>query len=274
MNRFQTLRLGLTLIELLVVISIIGGLIGLLLPAVQSAREAARAASCKNNLKQLGLALQNHETVQGHFPSGYLAEEDTAGWGWGALILPYLEQGPLSDALRVTSVDFDGVPTQYTQRVILSFVCPSDSGPNINIDRGEHAKSNYAGVVGSEELESFDQVGNGVFFVNSNMRLMDIDDGLSTTFAIGERRYRDPQKGAIWVGKYAPEAFASTVWSCVHSPPHRINGSKQWAFSSDHPGGANFLMCDGAVSFFSETIDGDLYQDLAQRNDGKHINEF
>ena len=269
MNSIRHRPRGLTLIELLVVISIIGVLIGLLLPAVQSSREAARRSSCQNNLKQIGLALAGYESAYGHFPAGYLNEDDTAGWGWGALVLPYMEQSPIYDAMKVSTADFDGVPTPYTQNLILSYTCPSDVGPSINVDRGGHAKSNYAGVAGSDELEEWDQVGNGMFFINSNIRLTEVTDGLSQTFAVGERRYRDPQKGAIWVGKYGPESFGSTVWSCVHADPHRINGSKQWAFSSDHPGGAQFVLCDGSVSFFSENLDVKVYQYMAQRDDGE-----
>lgn len=264
---------GLTLIELLVVLAIIGTLVGLLLPAVQSSREAARSSSCKNNLKQIGLALSEYESAVGYYPAGYLNEADTAGWGWGALILSYLEQTPLYEALDVSKEEFDGVPTPFTQNLILTYVCPSDSGPSINTDRGDHAKSNYAGVAGNQELEQWDQLGNGMLFVNSNIRLSTVTDGLSRTFAVGERRYSDPQKGAIWVGKFGPETFGSTVWSCVHSDPHRINGSKQWAFSSDHPGGAHFVLCDGSVSFYREDMDVKLYQFLAQRDDGGSLNE-
>ena len=264
---------GFTLVELLVVIAIMGTLIGLLLPAVQSSREAARSASCKNNLKQIGLGLAEYESAQGWYPAGYLNEEDTAGWGWGTMILPYLEQMPLYEAMEVSEKEFDGIPTQYTQNLLLTYVCASDSGPSINSYRGNHAKSNYAGVVGNQELEQWDETGNGMFFINSNVRLSTVTDGLSKTFAVGERRFEDPQKGAIWVGKFGPETFASTVWSCVHADPHRINGSKEWAFSSNHPGGAHFVLCDGSVSFFLEDMDVKLYQFMAQRDDGHYLKE-
>src|SRR5947207_4630294 len=95
-NRSQPPR-GFTLIELLVVIAIIGVLIGLLLPAVQKVREAAARAKCANNLKQLGLGLHNHASTVGVFPPGYKAPGLGVGWGWGAYVLPYVEQQGLSN---------------------------------------------------------------------------------------------------------------------------------------------------------------------------------
>ena len=271
------IRSGFTLVELLVVIAIIGVLVALLLPAVQQAREAARRSSCKNNLKQIGLALHNYMEAHGPFPFAYVNVADTPGWGWGTMILPFLDQNPLYEAMNVRDRDFSGVPTDQTRTALVIYICPSDTGPIVNTQRGGHAKSNYAGVFGSEEIESWNQRGNGVFFINSSMRMRDITDGASNTFAIGERRYNHPsgkQKGAIWVGKFAPETFASNIWSCKTAPPHRINGTKEWAFSSQHSGGAQFLLCDGSVRFFSETIDGRTYENLAQRNDGNVVGSF
>ncbi|MCC7338005.1 MAG: DUF1559 domain-containing protein [Pirellulaceae bacterium] len=133
-------RRGFTLVELLVVIAIIGILVGLLLPAVQAAREAARRMQCSNNLKQLGLAMHTYHDAHKKFPMQYYKDpsrgSDGPIWGWGAFLLPFVEQGNLSNALQVGSVGLNVVMDNAVlrQQVLVpqsTYVCPSDPGPNM-----------------------------------------------------------------------------------------------------------------------------------------------
>jgi len=150
---------GFTLIELLVVIAIIAILIALLLPAVQQAREAARRTQCKNNLKQLALALHNYHDTFRTFPPGAVLPSTpnitwplpnqnnpmarTAGWTWSMYILPMIEQAPLYNA-TVGQYDVmgyavnDSVALSQLQRPLAAFRCPSDTGPDINEAPSEH----------------------------------------------------------------------------------------------------------------------------------------
>ena len=141
-----TARKGFTLVELLVVIAIIGILIGLLLPAVQQVREAARRISCANNLKQLGIANLNYESSYEHFPPGYVSHptndgsvpsgvfidqltwDAAPGWGWSAHLLPYLEAGNLYDQLDLSVPIWDARHRAAIETKIPIMFCPSASG--------------------------------------------------------------------------------------------------------------------------------------------------
>jgi prepilin-type N-terminal cleavage/methylation domain-containing protein/prepilin-type processing-associated H-X9-DG protein len=234
----ESWRPGFTLIELLVVIAIIGILVGLLLPAVQAAREQARRSACINNLKQIGLAIANYTNRHGTLPPGYQSiysslfqQEMGPGWGWASMILPDLEQQSLHDRIVFETPLQD--PSMATTRLVPLnvFLCPSDNMPlrwtatdsdtwlymgkiySTAFPICDVAGSNYVGVFGIAEPGVN---GEGVFSRGSYMPLTAITDGLSQTLCVGERS-ENLQQGrgmATWVGS-APGA---NVWSCAPNP--------------------------------------------------------
>jgi prepilin-type N-terminal cleavage/methylation domain-containing protein/prepilin-type processing-associated H-X9-DG protein len=278
------LRRGFTLIELLVVIAIIAILIALLLPAVQQAREAARRTECKNKLKQIGIALHNYHDVNKTFPAGYYKEPAVdKGWGWGTSILPMIEQKNLFDQLdpAVNLIPGDqagltpaaGTPGALVQTELAAYRCPSDGGAAINTSRGDHATSNYVGVTGDTNVSSG---GNGTFYQNSQIGLRDMTDGSSNTAVVGERvkglANGVTYLGAVWSGHAGSgSGYAATMRSLDGTPALRINGTDNMAFSSQHPGGAQFVFGDGSVHFLSENVSAATLTDLAQRNDGNVV---
>ncbi|WP_437225116.1 DUF1559 domain-containing protein [Planctomicrobium sp. SH661] len=235
-------RRGFTLIELLVVIAIIAVLIALLLPAVQQAREAARRSQCKNNLKQMGLALHNYHETHSVFPPGALSLQSNGtawpettsncsskpskssvvgGWGWGTFCLPFIDQAPLYNTLAPNGNNFPAVTVNVSKTTLTVFRCPSEpSGPLItNTDFGGdgagngYASASYAAVIGSGGLEyHINCDGNnpnpearyGTFWYNSRTRLRDLTDGASNTVLVAER---------MWDG--TPESTGGTgaIWA-------------------------------------------------------------
>jgi prepilin-type N-terminal cleavage/methylation domain-containing protein/prepilin-type processing-associated H-X9-DG protein len=213
---------GFTLIELLVVIAIIAVLIALLLPAVQQAREAARRTQCKNNLKQLGLAMHNYidahlalpdcsyynKSPNIHFADGSSGLSRSA-WSWTVMMLPYLDQANLYNAMNINSSQMEDIANNTATYPLLQtplavFLCPTDVGPDLNTNRPfwgpaiggtggspmnvavsplNVAKSNYVGCGG------FQTDGDGIFETGDNLEttLSMITDGTSNTFLIGER---------------------------------------------------------------------------------------
>ncbi len=210
-------REAFTLIELLVVIAIIAILIALLLPAVQQAREAARRTECKNNLKQLGLAMHNYHDTMRCFPPGHVqpgtlwnsctlmsngvAVPDTnaRSWGWGTFLLPYIEQAALFATLKPDGCRMPNEGTLFggvalLQRKIPAYRCPSDVGGDVNIYHQNYSTNNY---VMSEAMITQP---NTLNTVNSRVRMADILDGTSNTMMIGERSLRTEPAGKRWSG--------------------------------------------------------------------------
>ena len=150
----RRLRRGFTLVELLVVIAIIGILVALLLPAVQSAREAARRTQCVNNLKQLGLAAHNFHDTQGALPPNRLANNsaDLTKWNWvtwGVILLPYIEQQNYYDQWDVT-IPYENHAEAVTKRAVATYYCPSRRQPGIDFsnDKPAGGLTDYAACAG------------------------------------------------------------------------------------------------------------------------------
>ena len=286
-------RKAFTLVEILVVIAIIGILISLLLPAVQAAREAARRVQCGNHLRQVALALHGYHEANRVFPSGYLGDQtDWTGphWSWSTSLLPYLEQQPLYQALGVTTKRFGygasfAPPCPETQVALDVFVCPSDVGPALNHRKDFHSKSNYRGITGSQPVltTSYGVMTNqdGLFYGNSMVSIGDIPDGSSNTLAVGECSL-DPGNqghvGTLWAGMRGTLSgvtyVSDAMWFINSDPDHRVNGQADQAFSSHHPGGAQFVFADGSVRLVKETIDGKTLERLAARNDGQPVGDY
>jgi prepilin-type N-terminal cleavage/methylation domain-containing protein/prepilin-type processing-associated H-X9-DG protein len=284
------MRRAFTLIELLVVMAIVALLVGFLLPAVQKVREAASRAKCQNNLKQIGLALHNFAELNGFFPPAYAnrparPDDYLPGWGWGAFLLPFVEQAALYGQLNPTRTLFgDGVnpaqPNALAQTRLPVFRCASDIGPDLNDMRYNFALSNYRAVCGSGNAggdfeTNYDH--GGVMFQNSSIRVIDVVDGTSSTLAVGECRYDDTHWAAIWPGMVGIDPkgiYVSCVMWQLDSYQSCINGPAPQAFSSRHPGGASFAFCDGSVQFLAEGGDKVAIQWLAGRNDGQIVPGF
>lgn len=294
---------GFTLIELLVVIAIIAVLVALLLPAVQQAREAARRTSCKNNLKQIGIALHNYHDVHGVFPPGWVGVEDgdhaahdgDNGAGWALHLLPFIDQANTWQKFDANHSIADEVNEPLLVITLPTFLCPSDPQRRIfHVEAGDHdhdhapspltqdheheegemdlPTASYVGVFGTEELHICEDhadnhtqcIGDGTFYHNSSIGINDIADGTSSTMAVGERRSnRQFDWYSTWVG--VPPGGAEAFQRVLGSADHTPNhpDSHFDDFSSRHPGGAQFVFADGHVRFIGEGIEHEIYRAIA-----------
>lgn len=303
---------GFTLIELLVVIAIIAVLIALLLPAVQQAREAARRSQCKNNLKQIGLALHNYHDTHRVLPPGAF----TANWvAWGTFLLPYMDQGTLYqqiasnngfNATWYTAVNSSSeavVDDTLSRTTISTFLCPSDPLEGTNSKMYDYGSSSYAANVGhlySPSSSSSDQKYIGPFLMNKTIKFSAVTDGLSNVFFIGEKKSvgastsHPHYMGSVWIGAPAANQYfptGTTTWDTniasltvgrkyslivgTTNIGYVINSiSRGQAYSSLHTGGAHFVLGDGGVRFVSENIAAANYQRLGSMADGEVVGEF
>ena len=286
-------------------IAIIAILISLLLPAVQQAREAARRTQCRNNLKQLGLALHNYHDVHQTFPSGWIsvdggvqsAHEGINGAGWGTMILPYIDQANIYNEFDANLAIENSANATFLDNRLPMFRCPSDPQPETWEIEEEGSPgtvlatlpiANYIGVFGTEELDGCENavgvdpvasdgqcMGNGVFYHNSAIRIQDIADGTTNTLMLGER-VTDIAAGwySTWAGMVSEgeEAFQRILGSADHTPNDAASHFDD--FSSNHTGGAFFVLGDGSVHFVSSSIDHGVYLGLATRSEGELTVDF
>jgi prepilin-type N-terminal cleavage/methylation domain-containing protein len=226
---------GFTLVELLVVIAIIGVLVALLLPAVQSAREAARRTTCINNLRQLGVALQNHHDTKGSFPAGR-GDPQPKVFSALAYLLPFVEQVSLdqiidyNDAPTAFSIfngpSYDGVknyPAAITP--VPMFLCPSDSTAG-RVDGSEYAATNYAACAGSGRVDYGTLTdADGVFYLASKVRIKDITDGTTHTAAFSERTLGPGGTETGTAGSEDRTRLVRELPGAADTPPEECNQS-------------------------------------------------
>jgi prepilin-type processing-associated H-X9-DG protein len=280
-------------------------LIALLLPAVQAAREAARRMQCTNNLKQIGIALHNYHDTLGTLPPcaavkpydvGSILNRNTTassaqqGWGTSALILPFIEQTAVHDAAGIASITleraYEDIIRPGSKEVIVNsriayYICPSDAEIKIpNTYRGDYPNDPYDDSVALSATSygpcrgyfsyGVGKDNNGLFSINRSIDFSAITDGLSNTFAYGERATRmqglNAGGGYFWPGPAAVGAAQHTS-SYTYMKLNQLGYTYTTAtggtattatngnFSSAHAGGGNFTFADGSVHFISETIE-------------------
>lgn len=259
MTRTLRRKRGFTLIELLVVIAIIAVLIALLLPAVQQAREAARRTQCKNNLKQLGLALHSYHDTYLAFPlASYLdtwstdANAINSQWGWSVMILPYMDQAPMFNQLLAGPNTFQQAANDPNRLKLLTtplpaFICPSDPEAPVNRNRPflqkssgglcagmilpatvQFGKSNYMGCNGNHDSDGIFGSGGG------RVAIRDILDGTSNTIMVGERSSikwaKQTASTGPWAGVWAGQELTcdgiTNVWCLAGKTEFQMNSGR------------------------------------------------
>ncbi len=290
MTRIRT-RSAFSLVELIVVVGVLGVLVSLLLPAVQRVRGSASRAKCANNLKQIALALHHYESVHSRLPPHTPASPESV-LSWHALILPFLDQGPLwevsAQACRQTPKTFQNPPHVGYATPLPVFACPDDDrlrAPLTTPTGDRAAFGSYLGVAGAVYP---DGLRPGVLSTRG-AALTAVTDGTSSTVMVGERPPPNSLQAGRWYsGKWVFEPFGgpdgTTLIPAPRNPndiqcrkaggifgPGRVdNPCDRFHFWSTHGGGANFAFADGGVRFLGYEVGG-LLVPLASQAGGESV---
>ena len=283
----SSVRRAFTLVELLVVIAIIGILIGMLLPAVQSVREAARRVACSNKLKQTGLAALNFESALGILPPPTLGDADFDVLGSTfVILLPYVEDRNRFNQLDLSLPVDESPNVQFTSTRLDLYTCPSMKKTETE-NEGSYIisfSSKYLGPgTGNTPPDGAFKRPVGSGFRDYDLKLSNIFDGTSHTFMFGEIdnsvAWLDHQGeqsnllgGYTWPLGYWFNARGHVEGTFNRDSPSDEQDFKQHrTFRSDHPGGVNFCMVDGSVHFVRDSIDKDTLVGLVTRNGGEVV---
>ncbi|WP_417395186.1 DUF1559 domain-containing protein [Gimesia chilikensis] len=272
-------RSGFTVLELLVTCGIIGTLVSLILPAVGSAREAARQLQCKNQLKQIGIAIHCYHDTAGCLPAGWQFESTQKSlYSWSVPLLPYLEQRAVYEIVDRNQILAHPFNLSARRTSLAGFLCPSDIfDPTFILYEEQPAggagaaimelpTASYVGVYGTVEADDGmpPPPGDGALVYAQTIRFRDLQRGLSNTAVVGERTMAMVPSTWLGVDLAGEDAACRVTGSNMTSPNCKL--CDECEFSSRHPGGTSFLFGDGHVRFISESIDTKTYQQLARRS--------
>ncbi len=299
-------RSGFTLVELLVVAGAVSVMGTQLIQAITEAREAARRSQCKNNLKQFGLALHNYHDTYNGLPPGWVGADSALaqpnvfglnGWGWNAMLSPYMDQAPMFNTIDFRKSIADPKNAEIAKK---PFVSPRPQSPLLRCtsdpftkktwmlkdakgaDVAEVATSNYVGSFGTTDFSKCEKMkpgetcaGDGLFYHNSIINFRDVTDGTSNTLAIGERAIDEKSdRMTTWSGVF-PKA-KSPFGRILGTSDQELNAKAKNAtgYGSAHKGGAHFTLLDGSVRFISSDLDKKVFQALTTRAGGEVVDDF